>query len=124
MRQMLRRALPIAVLQYRKDRLLAQQVRQILASTPGESHNATTLSRRLHVSARTLHRQLLEEGASLQGLKDEARFELARNLLNRTHKPVKQVAHATGFKNEKSFSRAFSGWAGVTPGAFRQQNKA
>jgi AraC-like DNA-binding protein len=71
------------------------------------------------MSPRSLHRQLQEEGASLQQLKDEVRFEKAKELLLRTSKPIKQVAEASGFRNEKSFIRAFREWAGVSPGGLR-----
>jgi len=117
--QMLQRALSITVLQYRRDRLLVPQVRQALAAHPERSHSAEALAGLLHVSARTLHRQLKEEGASLQQLKDEVRLERAKDLLYRTGKPVKQVAAAVGFRNEKSFARAFRQWAGMSPGEFR-----
>ncbi|MGA0571494.1 AraC family transcriptional regulator [Variovorax sp. VNK109] len=119
MRQMLRRALPIAVMPYRRDRLLVQRVRQILTTRPDQPHTADSLARDLNMSARTLHRQLKEEGASLQQLKDETRLHRAKDLLLRSGKPVKQVAAATGFRNEKSFVRAFKGWMGVGPGEFR-----
>src|SRR5207237_2493321 len=118
--QMLQRALAITVLQYRRDRLLVPQVRQALAADPEAARNADALARVLHVSTRTLHRQLKEEGASLQQLKDEVRLERARDLLYRTDKPLKQVAAAVGFRNEKSFARAFRTWAGLAPGEFRQ----
>ncbi|CAA9438100.1 MAG: Transcriptional regulator, AraC family [uncultured Ramlibacter sp.] len=118
--QLLRqRALNLTVLQYRRDRLLVPQVRQALANHPDRSHSADALAELLHVSARTLHRQLREEGASLQRLKDEVRLERAKDLLYRTVRPVKQVAQAVGFRNEKSFARAFRQWVGVTPGEFR-----
>jgi AraC-like DNA-binding protein len=117
--QMLRRALSITVLQYRRDRLLVPQVRQALAAQPARSHSAEGLAELLHVSARTLHRQLKEEGASLQQLKDEVRLERAKDLLWRTGKPVKQVAAAVGFRNEKSFARAFRQWTGMSPGEFK-----
>jgi AraC-like DNA-binding protein len=67
-----------------------------------------------------LHRQLKEEGATLQTLKDEVRRERATELLLRTNRPVKQVAEAAGFLNEKSFIRAFKGWTGLAPGEFRR----
>jgi AraC-like DNA-binding protein len=119
--QMLQRALPLTVLQYRRDRLLVQQVRQALAAWPDQAHRADGIAALLNISARTLHRQLKEEGASLQALKDEVRFERAKDLLNRSNKPVKQVATAAGFKNEKSFTRAFRQWSGETPGGFRMR---
>ena len=121
MNQMLQRALPIQVRPYRRDRLLVQRVRQVLTTQPLDAHNADDLARLLHTSARTLHRQLKEEGATLQALKDEVRRERAMDLLQRSSKPVKQVAEAAGFQNQKSFIRAFKIWTGVTPGEWRLQ---
>ncbi len=121
MNQMLQRALPIQVRPYRRDRLLVQRVRQVLTSQPLASHNAADLAEQLNTSARTLHRQLKDEGATLQALKDEVRRQRAIEWLQRTSKPIKQVAEAAGFQNEKSFIRAFKGWTGVTPGEFRSQ---
>ncbi|MEO6320188.1 MAG: AraC family transcriptional regulator [Polaromonas sp.] len=120
LQQMLQRALPLTVLPYRRDRLLVQRVRQALAAHPAQTHNADALAALLNVSPRTLHRQLKEEGASLQALKDEVRRARALDLLLRTHRPIKQVAEAAGFQNEKSFMRAFRGWTGQSPAEFRQ----
>ncbi len=119
LQKMLQRALPLTVLQYRRDRLLVQRVRQALAAHPAQTHNADALAALLHVSPRTLHRQLREEGASLQALKDEVRQGRAIDLLLRTGRPIKQVAEAAGFLNEKSFLRAFRGWTGRSPAEFR-----
>ncbi len=119
LRQMLQRALPLTVLQYRRDRLLVQRVRQALQQQPAQTHNVHDLAALLALSPRTLHRQLKEEGATLQALKDEVRQARATDLLLRTRHPVKQIAQAVGFLNEKSFIRAFSGWTGQTPGAWR-----
>ncbi|MDP1954233.1 MAG: AraC family transcriptional regulator [Polaromonas sp.] len=121
LQHMLQRALPLTVLPYRRDRLLVQQVRQALTAYPEQAHKADGIAALLNISARTLHRQLKEEGASLQALKDEVRFERAKDLLHRSDKPVKQVADAAGFRNEKSFARAFRLWAGVSPGEFRRK---
>ena len=120
MQQMLQRALPLTVLPYRRDRLLVQRVRQTLAAHPAQTHSADTLAVLLNVSPRTLHRQLKEEGASLQALKDEVRRARALELLLRTHRPIKQVAEAAGFQNEKSFMRAFRSWTGQSPAEFRR----
>ena len=96
------------------------QVRQTLLAQPASARSAQTLARRLHLSPRTLHRQLQSEGTSLQALKNEVRRERAMELLQRSRQPLKQVAEAVGFLNEKSFIRAFRGWTGQTPTAFRQ----
>ncbi len=124
LRTMLKRALPLTVLQYRRDRLLGQRVRELLRGRDGVPANAAALAARLNLSSRTLHRQLQEEGVSLQALKDEVRHAQAAEQLRRTERPIKQIALAVGFRNEKSFSRAFRAWSGVTPGAYRQQGAA
>lgn len=119
MTQLLQRALPLTVRSFRRDRLLVQRVRQVLATQPLDAHNADDLAVLLNLSARTLHRQLKEEGASLQSLKDEVRRQRATELLLRTKRPIKQVAQAAGFQNEKSFIRAFKAWTGKSPGEWR-----
>ncbi len=119
LRTMLKRALPLTVLQYRRDRLLGQRVRELLRTRAAEAGNADALAALLHMSSRTLHRQLHEEGLTLQALKDAVRHEQAVDQLRRSARPVKQVALAVGFRNEKSFARAFKGWTGFTPGEFR-----
>ena len=133
LRTMLKRALPLTVLQYRRDRLLAQRVRELMrgpADGDATSHptaprtapnTADALATALNVSTRTLHRQLKDEGTSLQSIKDEVRRDQAQRQLRRTTKPIKQIALAVGFRNEKSFARAFRGWTGETPGAFRSR---
>lgn len=120
LQQMLQNALPLTVRQYRRDRLLVQQVRQLLVNQPQDTHSAEALAGWLNLSPRTLHRQLKEEGATLQALKDEVRHRKACELLLRSQRPIKQVAQAAGFQNEKSFIRAFKTWAGQTPAEFRR----
>lgn len=121
LRSMLRRALPLTVLQYRRDRLLGQRLRELLRQAGADAANGESLALRMNLSPRTLHRQLAEEGETLQALKDEVRHEQAAEQLRRTDRPIKQVALAVGFRNEKSFSRAFRAWSGMTPGTFRKR---
>ncbi|HMC14916.1 MAG TPA: AraC family transcriptional regulator [Albitalea sp.] len=124
LRTMLQRALPLTVLQYRRDRLLVQRVRELLRRDAAALGTADALAHALHVSTRTLHRQLHDEGAALQTLKDEARCELALAQLTRSTRPIKQVALAVGFASEKSFARAFRGWTGQSPSDYRQAPRA
>lgn len=119
LQRMLQRALLLTVRPYRRDRLLVERVRQTLAEHPEHSRNADDLAAWLNLSARTLHRQLKQEGASLQQLKDAVRRDLAVDLLLRSTRPIKQIASEVGFQNEKSFMRAFKGWTGQTPDDFR-----
>jgi len=115
LQRMLQRALLLTVRPYRRDRLLVEKVRQTLAEHPQQGRNADDLAQFLNLSVRTLHRQLKEEGASLQQLKDSVRQAQAQDLLLRSHRAIKQIAAQVGFQSEKSFSRAFKAWTGQTP---------
>jgi AraC-like DNA-binding protein len=117
---MLQRALLLTVLQYRRDRLLVQRVRALLRAQPASLSNADAVARAVHMSSRTLHRHLRDEGASLQSLRDEVRREEAMRQLRRSSRPIKQVALSVGFRDEKSFSRAFRQWTGKTPSDYRK----
>jgi AraC-like DNA-binding protein len=120
LQRMLERALLLTVRPYRRDRLLVEKVRQTLAQYPQHCRNADELAHRLNLSVRTLHRQLKDEGSSLQAIKDAVRRALALDLLHRSQKPLKQIAEAVGFLSEKSFIRAFKGWTGQAPDAVRR----
>jgi AraC-like DNA-binding protein len=117
LRAMLKRALPLTVLQYRRDRLVVQRVRELLPTQT----TAEALSRALNISVRTLHRQLKDEGTSLQTLKDQVRRDMAVEMLLRTKRSVKQIALASAFRNEKSFTRAFREWTGESPSDYRRK---
>lgn len=117
LRMMLRRALPLIVRPYRRDRLLVQRVRELLAT----HRTAETLAQALNISVRTLHRQLKEEGTSLQALKDQVRRDRAIHLLTRSKRSVKQIAMEVSFRNEKSFTRAFRQWTGESPTEYQRK---
>jgi AraC-like DNA-binding protein len=120
LRTMLQRALLLTVLQYRRDRLLVQRVRALLRAQPASLSSADAVARAVHMSTRTLHRHLRDEGSSLQNLRDEVRREEAMRQLRRSARPIKQVALSVGFRDEKSFSRAFKQWTGKTPSDYRR----
>ena len=121
LQRMLQRALLLTVRPYRRDRLLIERVRQVLSRHPEHARNADDLAAHLGLSARTLHRQLQQEGASLQQLKDAVRRDKAMQLLLKTNKPIKQIAAEVGFANDKSFMRAFQGWTQQSPDAWRKR---
>lgn len=122
--RMLQRALPIQVRPYKPAQPLVQRVRQAIAAHPQCAHTAASLADQLHMASRSLHRQLQQEGSSVQQLKDEVRRHRALHLLQRTQMPLKRIAHSCGFANEKSFIRAFVQWMGQSPGQYRQQHHA
>jgi len=121
LRNMLRRAMPLTVRRYRSDRLVIQKLRDALRAHGTDLRTGESVARALNLSLRTLHRRLLEEGTSLQQVKNEVRRDQATERLLRTSRSIKQIARDVGFRNEKSFMRAFRQWVGESPAQYRRK---
>jgi AraC-like DNA-binding protein len=76
------------------------------------------------LSRRSLHRRLQAEGTSLKALGNDARFEVARQLLGESDMPASEVASALHYSDASAFSRAFKEWSGSSPREWRQQAQA
>ena len=94
--------------------LLRGQLRSLFLTTPGDLPDLKRASMALGISVSTLRRQLDASEQSYQAIKDEFRFDLAREYLLSGHMALKQVAYLLGFKTPSAFSRAFKGWSGQT----------
>jgi AraC-like DNA-binding protein len=98
----------------------AERVAAHLASSlPGDCDAADT-ARALHMSARTLHRRLEQEGARFGEVLDEVRLDLARRLLTDQSLTLGEIAMRLGFADLATFSRAFKRWTGQPPGQWRR----
>jgi AraC-like DNA-binding protein len=117
--RMLKGALRLTVLPYRRDRLLVERVSRLLRNARGRVLGAEDVASELALSTRTMHRRLRDEATSLRELKEEAKLELAKEALMRGRAPIKRIAELAGFRSEKSFSRAFRSWTGASPREFR-----
>ena len=72
------------------------------------------------VSVRTLQRRLAEEDCVFSELVDQARAEVALELLKNTEASLGEIARETGYSAVENFVRAFRRWTGKTPAEFRQ----
>jgi AraC-like DNA-binding protein len=106
----------------RHDDLIRRARRLMTLDGPGYP-SASALAASLHVSARTLARQLSAQGCSHRQLLDDARQRDSRVLLLDPSLSVAQVAEALGYRSTSAFSRAFHGWAACSPSTFRQQHR-
>jgi AraC-like DNA-binding protein len=77
------------------------------------------IARELHVSERTLQRQLARESLTFMALWNQVRAEMSRELLANAGLGVEAVPHSVGFVEVASFSRAFARWTGCSPGRYR-----
>jgi AraC-like DNA-binding protein len=71
------------------------------------------------IHERTLRKRLTAEGTSLQQLVSQARFELAKQLLENTQLPLVEIASALHFADAAVFSRAFRSWSRKSPREWR-----
>ncbi len=98
------------------ERQVRQSVSQMLSEgVPTISSIASTLA----MSARTLQRRLSDEGYTFQNLVDQARRDLAKQLLRETDYSLAEIAFLTGFAEQSGFTRAFKRWSGQTPRSYR-----
>lgn len=95
---------------------VAGEVRDRLArrSTGADQED---IARQLHLSVRTLRRQLAAEGTSFRELSDEVTSLLAEELLG-AGLSVEEVARRLGYSSASSFTHAFRRWHNTTPGRF------
>lgn len=120
---MLKGALRLTVLPYRRDRLLVERIRHVLRNAQGRVLGADDVASALAMSTRTMQRRLRNEVTSLRRLQEEAKIRIAKQELVKGHAPIKRIAQLAGFQNEKSFSRAFRCWTGTSPRDFRASSK-
>jgi len=73
------------------------------------------------IHERTLRRRLEAEGKNLQQLINQARFELAQQLLDNTALSVSAIASALRYDDSNAFSRAFRNWANLSPTQWRNR---
>lgn len=99
-----------------RDRVAAT-VRRMLAA--GVTPQRSDVARQLHVSERTLQRQLECEGTTFKSVRDQVRTELSRALLSDRSMKVEAIARSVGYAEVASFSKAFARWSGGPPSTFR-----
>lgn len=73
----------------------------------------------LHMSDRTLKRQLQKLNTQYRRLVDAMRFEWAASALRSSDMAVAEIAEQMCFTDVANFRRAFKRWTGQTPQAYR-----
>lgn len=91
---------------------------QILKDDPSMAGAARAMG--LH--PRTLRRHLSAEGLTFEGVRDDVRFVVARDLLGLTDLSIGEIGAALAFSTHSAFAEAFRRWSGTTPTAWRRQN--
>lgn len=106
---------------YRRDREMVIRVRDLLRNTLPAPLSLDDIADRLHMSPRTLHRRLEDEGSSFRGIKDALRRDMALARLTKTRDSVARVATELGYADTSAFYRAFVEWTGMSPVQYRKR---
>ncbi len=94
-------------------------VERLLRSRLADNPRLVDIAAELHLTERTLRRQLQAANTSFTELHDRVRSESARAMLADQRMSIAHVGAAVGFKDAREFRRAFKRWTGVTPHAMR-----
>jgi AraC-like DNA-binding protein len=79
------------------------------------------IAKQVGMSRRQLFRNLKAEGTTCQKIVDDVKYARARHLLAAGDAPIAEIAFAVGYPDQTSFTRAFTRWAGRSPGAWRRR---
>lgn len=104
----------------RSDDVVSARVRSHLQRTQPAWPDLAATAEALHMAASTLQRHLASEGTSFQSLKDELRRDIGIFRLISSSVPLATLAYELGFTDSAAFQRAFKGWTGSAPGAYRR----
>ena len=109
---------------YRNDRELVMRVRDLLRAALPELPELESVAAALRLTPRTLNRRLEAEGSSFRAIKDALRRDIALTRVAKTAQPVAMLAADLGYADPSAFYRAFVGWTGISPSAYRRRLQA
>ena len=98
---------------------LSATVRSRFAQSPEAMPTIEELAAELHMSTRTLRRQLDYEHTSYRELRNDVAHTLAVELLSVVGLSVNEVARRLGYSDTTAFSHAFRRWTGKPASDFR-----
>jgi AraC-like DNA-binding protein len=104
---------------YRRDRDSVRAVRDLLFAALPALPGLDEVAGALHLSPRSLHRRLADEGANFRQIKDALRRDIALARLAKTSVPVATIAGELGYADPSAFYRAFMEWTGTAPSTYR-----
>lgn len=102
-----------------RDRVTDRVQAAIIEQLASGGVSSETVAKALHISNRTLHRQLQSEGTTFKDVLENTRRKLAEVYLTDGSINLTQIAFMLGFAEPSSFTRAYRRWTGHAPSAAR-----
>ena len=114
----------INLLESRHSEDFVEQVRRVVHSAV-LMHQATAaqIADLFSIHQRTLNRRLRACGTCFRELLDEARFEIARQLLENSSMSVTEISSNLDYADTSAFARAFRRQSGTTPSQWRENSQ-
>jgi AraC-like DNA-binding protein len=101
---------------------LEQAVRHCIARLlPEGGVELETVAAALHLSTRTLHRRLQDQGINFRSLREQVRYRLAQQYLADARLQLTEVALLLGYSEQSALTRAYKRWSGQSPQNARRQ---
>ena len=98
----------------------AEQIRRALRTMVlNGAASETMISDLFSIPTRTLRRLLAAQGTTFRELLEEARYEVARQLLEDTDMATAEISEALDYADTSAFTRAFRRWTDSPPAAWR-----
>ena len=102
-----------------KSRTVDRVQAAIIEQLGGGGVSSASVAEALHLSSRTLNRQLRKEGTTFKDLLQRTRCKLADAYLADEHYSITEIAFMLGFSEQSSFTRAYRHWTGNVPSEVR-----
>ena len=96
------------------------RVRMLLLERPHGFPSLPVAARLLHMTPRTLHRRLVDEGCTFRDVLEDVRHGLAMEHARAGRLSVEEMSYALGYSDTANFRRAFKRWESQPPSAFRK----
>ena len=111
----------VRYLAHREKQDIVNQVKAVIIEELANGNvTEKSVSERLFMTPRNMHRKLQKEKTSFKQLLTEVRQDLARQYIQDRSKTLTEISFLLGFSEVSSFSRAYKGWTGKAPSQDRQ----
>ncbi|MFT6153927.1 MAG: AraC-like DNA-binding protein [Bermanella sp.] len=102
------------------DTEVIQKVKSTIRNMPFKELCLEIIADRMHMSPRTLRRQLQAQGVSFKLLFENERKSIALKRIERQDISLEKLADLLGYNSASSLSRAFKRWFGVSPNHYKK----